>query len=55
MEFTNIRLTLVPVLMILVIPFYIFTPLLQQHQLLKLINDTVAAVRASTLNASHGF
>ena len=43
-----LRLTLIPVLMILVIPFYIYIPSVQQSQLLKLINETVAYVRNQT-------
>ena len=43
-----LRLTLIPVLMILVIPFYIYIPSIQQHQLLKLINETVTYVRNQT-------
>ena len=39
------RLTLVPVLMILVIPFYVYIPRLQQHQILDLVNETVQAAR----------
>ena len=39
------RLTLVPLLMILVVPFYIYIPQLQQQQFLDLVNETVQAVR----------
>ena len=39
------RLTLVPVLMILVIPFYIYIPHLQRQQLLRLLNETITFVR----------
>ena len=39
------RLTLVPLLMILVIPFYVYIPQLQQQQILDLVNETVQAAR----------
>ena len=39
------RLTLIPILMILVIPFYVYIPQLQQQQILDLVNETVQAVR----------
>ena len=42
------RLTLIPVLMILVIPFYVYIPRLQQQQLLDLVNKTIQASRNGT-------
>ena len=39
------RVALIPILMILVIPFYIYIPRLQQQQILDLVNETVQAVR----------
>ena len=50
MEFNNIRLTLVPAFILLVIPFFIYVPVLQQKHLLELINASVIAAR----NRSHG-
>ena len=44
-----LRLTLIPVLMILVIPFYVYIPRLQQQQILDLVNETVNLIR----NESH--
>ena len=41
----NCRFVLVPVLMILVIPFYVYIPRLQQQQLLDLVNKTIQASR----------
>ena len=46
MELPNkCRLTLIPVLMILVIPFYIYIPQLQQQQILRLVNETISLIR----------
>ena len=39
------RFALIPVLMILVIPFYIYIPVIQQKQILDLVNKTVQASR----------
>ena len=39
------RFALVPVLLILVVPLYIYVPVLHRRQLLKLINDTVTIAK----------
>ena len=46
---TNFRIVLAPLLMILVIPFIVYIPKLQQQQILRLVNETVALVRNQTL------
>ena len=38
------RLTLIPILLILVIPFYVFIPTIQQKNFLRLLNETVVAL-----------
>ena len=47
-----LRLTLVPVLLILVLPFYVYIPHLQRQQLLRLFNETITFVRNESLH--HG-
>ena len=42
------RVTLIPVLMILVIPLYIYIPALQRQQILRMVNETIAFVRNET-------
>lgn len=49
-EFHNVRVFLIPALLILVLPFILYTPILQQKQLLDLLNQTVTTFR--TLNES---
>ena len=48
----DFRLILIPALMILVIPFYIYVPTLQQNQLLRLLNETIALARNQTRHGS---
>ena len=48
----NFRIILIPLLMILVVPFIVYIPKLQQQQILRLVNETVALVRNQTLR--HG-
>ena len=45
MEFNNVKLTLIPALVFLIIPFFIYTPMIQQKHLLELINATVIAAQ----------
>ena len=42
---TNFRRILVPFLILLVIPFIVYIPKLQQQQILSLVNETIAFVR----------
>ncbi len=51
-NFRKLRVTLVPVLLCLVLPFFIFTPIIQQRILLNALNDTVASVRSVVAVAS---
>ena len=43
------RFVLVPVLMLLVVPFYIYIPVLQRQQLLNFINKTVTLAQDRSL------
>ena len=44
----NCQLTLIPILLILVIPFYVFVPAIQQKNFLRLLNETVIALTNAT-------
>lgn len=59
----SLRVTLIPVILILVSPLLVLTPLIQQSQLLRALNATVNAVRVlaqlsaqanSSSNETHG-
>ena len=52
MELTNVKLVIIPALLIFVIPFFIVTPLVQQKKLLFLLNQTIYALRVTTSNSS---
>ena len=41
----NLKLILVPLLILLVVPFIVYIPKLQQQQILRLVNQTIAFVR----------
>ena len=47
------HLTLIPVLLIFVVPFYIWVPAIQQRHFLRILNETITLLRNGTV-MNHG-
>ena len=43
-----VRLTFVPVLMILVIPLFVYIPAIQRQQLLRIVNESISHALTET-------